>query len=136
MADLAVVFATLDPTQGLGGITAFLVENGTPGFSVGRDIDKMGLRTAPMSELILQDCHVPEQNRLGPEGAGASVFNSSMEWERSCILASHVGAMQRQLESSATAMRGEQDRLSMIEKQLDAMQQNADDAATLKGTPG
>jgi alkylation response protein AidB-like acyl-CoA dehydrogenase len=98
-ADLAVVFATVDPTQGLGGITAFLVENGTPGFSVGRDIDKMGLRTAPMAELILQDCRVPEQNRLGPEGAGASIFNSSMEWERSCILASHVGAMQRQLET-------------------------------------
>lgn len=99
VADLAVVFATVDPTQALGGITAFLVENGTPGFSVGRDIDKMGLRTAPMAELILQDCHVPEQNRLGPEGAGASIFNSSMEWERSCILASHVGAMQRQLET-------------------------------------
>jgi alkylation response protein AidB-like acyl-CoA dehydrogenase len=100
VADLAVVFATLDPTQGLGGITAFLVENGTPGFSVGRDIEKMGLRTAPMSEVILQDCYIPEQNRLGPEGAGASIFNSSMEWERSCILASHVGAMQRQLETS------------------------------------
>jgi alkylation response protein AidB-like acyl-CoA dehydrogenase len=99
VADLAVVFATLDPTQGLGGITAFLVENGTPGFSVGRDIEKMGLRTAPMSEVILQDCYIPEQNRLGPEGAGASIFNSSMEWERSCILASHVGAMQRQLET-------------------------------------
>jgi alkylation response protein AidB-like acyl-CoA dehydrogenase len=56
----------------LGGITAFLVENGTPGFSGGRDIDKMGLRTAAMAELILQDCHVPEQNRLGPEGAGAT----------------------------------------------------------------
>lgn len=99
VADLAVVFATVDPAQGLGGVTAFLVENGTRGFSVGRDIDKMGLRTAPMAELILQDCLVPEQNRLGPEGAGASIFNSSMEWERSCILASHVGAMQRQLET-------------------------------------
>jgi alkylation response protein AidB-like acyl-CoA dehydrogenase len=99
VADLAVVFATLDPAQGLGGITAFLVQNGTPGFSVGRDIEKMGLRTAPMSEVILQDCYIPEQNRLGPEGAGASIFNSSMEWERSCILASHVGAMQRQIET-------------------------------------
>lgn len=99
VADLAVVFATVDPNQGLGGVTAFLIENGTPGFSVGRDISKMGLRTAPMAELILQDCRVSEQNRLGPEGAGAGIFNSSMEWERSCILASHVGAMQRQLET-------------------------------------
>jgi alkylation response protein AidB-like acyl-CoA dehydrogenase len=96
---LAVVFATVNPSQGLGGITAFLIENGTPGFSVGRDIAKMGLRTAPMAELVLQDCRVPEQNRLGPEGAGAGIFNGSMEWERSCILASHVGAMQRQLET-------------------------------------
>jgi alkylation response protein AidB-like acyl-CoA dehydrogenase len=99
VADVAVVFTTIDPAQGLSGVTAFLVENGTPGFSVGRDMGKMGLRTAPMAELIFQDCYLPEQNRLGPEGAGASIFNSSMEWERSCILASHVGAMQRQLET-------------------------------------
>jgi alkylation response protein AidB-like acyl-CoA dehydrogenase len=99
LADLAVVFATVNPSQGLGGITAFLIESSTPGFSVGRDISKMGLRTAPMAELVLQDCRIPEQNRLGPEGAGASIFNGSMEWERSCILSSHVGAMQRQLEA-------------------------------------
>jgi alkylation response protein AidB-like acyl-CoA dehydrogenase len=98
-ADLAVVFATLDPSQGLGGITAFVIERGTPGFSVSREVDKMGLRTAPMAELILQDCHVPAESRLGPEGAGASIFNSSMEWERSCILASHIGTMERQLEA-------------------------------------
>jgi alkylation response protein AidB-like acyl-CoA dehydrogenase len=99
VADIAVVFSSVDLSQGLSGITAFLVENGTPGFSIGRDIGKMGLRTAPMAELVLQDCYVPEENRLGPEGAGPSIFNSSMEWERSCILASHVGAMQRQLET-------------------------------------
>lgn len=99
VADLAVIFATVDASQGLGGITAFLVEKGNPGFNIGRDMDKMGLRTAPMAEVILQDCYVPECNRLGPEGAGASIFNSSMEWERSCILASNIGAMQRQLET-------------------------------------
>ena len=99
VADVAVVFATVDPARGLGGITAFLVDRETPGFSVGRDMDKMGLRTAPMAELVFQECRVPEDSRLGPEGAGASIFNSSMEWERSCILASHVGAMERQLEA-------------------------------------
>jgi hypothetical protein len=52
-----------------------------------------------MGELILQDCYVPEENRLGPEGAGASIFGNSMEWERSAILATNVGAMQRQLEA-------------------------------------
>lgn len=98
IADIAVVFATVDPEKGRRGITAFIVEKGTPGFEVGRGIDKMGLRTAPMGELILEDCFVPEGARLGPEGAGASIFNHSMEWERSGILASHVGAMERQLE--------------------------------------
>ena len=98
-ADLALVFATVDPAKGRGGITAFLVERGTLGFTVSRSIEKMGLRTSPMGELILQDCFLPEECRLGPEGAGVSIFNSSMEWERSSILASHVGAMERQLET-------------------------------------
>jgi hypothetical protein len=99
VADLAVIFATVDAAKGIGGVTAFLVDKGTPGFSVGQDVAKMGLRTAPMSELIFEDCYVPAENRLGSEGAGVSVFHSSMEWERSCILASHVGAMERQLET-------------------------------------
>ena len=99
IADLAVIFATVDPAQKIGGITAFVVEKGTPGFSVSRDLDKMGMRTSSTGEVILQDCYVPVENRLGPEGAGASIFNSSMEWERSCILAAHVGAMERQLEA-------------------------------------
>jgi alkylation response protein AidB-like acyl-CoA dehydrogenase len=51
-----------------------------------------------MGELILEDCFLPAECRLGPEGAGPAIFNSSMEWERSCILGSHVGAMERQLE--------------------------------------
>ncbi|HEY9526740.1 MAG TPA: acyl-CoA dehydrogenase family protein [Anaerolineales bacterium] len=98
VADMSVIFATVDPAKGRGGVTAFLVDKGTPGFRVSRNIEKMGLRTSPMGELILEDCVVPEENRLGPEGAGTSIFNSSMEWERSCILGSHVGAMERQLE--------------------------------------
>jgi alkylation response protein AidB-like acyl-CoA dehydrogenase len=98
IADVAVVFATTNPKLGRWGITAFLVDKGTPGFSLGRDLEKMGLRTSPIGELILQDCYVPEENRLGPEGAGVSLFSNSMEWERSCILASNVGVMERQLE--------------------------------------
>ena len=100
VADLAVVFATTDPAKGSWGISAFLVETGTPGFGVGRNMAKMGLRTAPMAELVLTDCYLPEANRLGAEGIGAHIFNSAMEWERSCILATHVGAMQRQVEES------------------------------------
>ena len=99
VADLAVVFATVDAAKGMWGITGFIVEKGTPGFSISRDIEKMGLRTSPMGELVLQDCFIPEENRLGPEGVGSRIFNHSMEWERSCILASHLGAMEHQLET-------------------------------------
>ena len=98
VADVALVFATVNPAKGRGGVTAFLVDKGTPGFKVSRNIEKMGLRTSPMGELIMEDCVVPVESRLGAEGAGSSIFNSSMEWERSCILGSHIGAMERQLE--------------------------------------
>jgi len=99
VSDVVLVFAS-DPGQPkLTGISAFLVEKGTPGFTVTRSLEKMGLRTSPMGEVVLDGCLVPAGNRLGPEGAGMAIFNSSMTWERSCILASAVGVMQRQLES-------------------------------------
>ncbi|MCX4241014.1 acyl-CoA dehydrogenase family protein [Paraliomyxa miuraensis] len=100
VCDLAVVFATTNPALGMWGISAFIVERGMPGFSVGGTIDKMGLRTSPMGELVLEDCFVPRALQLGPDGVGARVFESSMGWERSCILATQLGAMQRQLERS------------------------------------
>jgi alkylation response protein AidB-like acyl-CoA dehydrogenase len=100
VCDLAVVFATIDPSLGQWGISAFLVEKGTPGFQVSKGWEKMGLRTGATGELTMEDCFVPEENRLGPEGAGISIFTSSMEWERSFIFASHVGAMERQLEKA------------------------------------
>ena len=97
-ADLAIVFATTDPKLGRWGISAFIVERDTPGFSTGADMEKMGLRTAPLGELIFEDCFVPAENLLGPAGAGAAIFNDSMELERTAILASNLGAMQRQLD--------------------------------------
>jgi alkylation response protein AidB-like acyl-CoA dehydrogenase len=98
VADLAVIFATVDPGKGIWGVTGFIIERDTPGLTVSRDLHKMGLRTAPMGEVILEDCFIPEENRLGAEGIGTRIFNHSMEWERACILGSHVGAMERQLE--------------------------------------
>jgi alkylation response protein AidB-like acyl-CoA dehydrogenase len=100
VADLHLVFATVDPSKGMWGITGFIVETDTPGFTISQYIEKMGLRTSPMAELVFQDCFIPTDNRLGPEGIGAKIFNNSMEWERACILGSHVGAMERQLEES------------------------------------
>src|SRR5574337_1197306 len=67
-ADVFMVFATVDKRKGFMGVTAFIVERDFPGFRVGKVIEKMGLRTAPMAELILEDCRVPVKNRLGKEG--------------------------------------------------------------------
>lgn len=105
IADVFVVFASTDRSKGFGGICAFLVDRDAPGLSVSRPFHKMGLRTSPMSEVILSDCQVPAENLLGPEGAGMGIFNSSMEWERSCILASAIGTMERQVEQSLSYAR-------------------------------
>jgi alkylation response protein AidB-like acyl-CoA dehydrogenase len=99
VADVVLVYATVDRAKGIRGITGFLVDRGTPGFSLGRKIDKMGVRTSPMSELVFENAEVPVENRLSREGAGVAIFSHSMEWERGCILASAVGAMERQLET-------------------------------------
>ncbi len=99
VADVVLVFAADPGRPRPGNISAFLVDKGTPGFSVSRSLEKMGLRTSPMGEVVLDGCLVPAGQRLGPEGAGMAIFNSSMGWERSCILASALGAMQRQLEA-------------------------------------
>ena len=99
VSDVVLVFAVDPGKPKMSAVSAFLVDKGTPGFSVTRGLDKMGLRTSPMGEVVLQDCVVPAASRVGREGAGMAVFNSSMAWERSCILASAVGAMQRQLEA-------------------------------------
>jgi L-prolyl-PCP dehydrogenase len=99
IADLLLVFAVTDSKKGFAGISAFIVEKGFKGFSVGKPLSMMGLKTCPMGEVILQDCEVPEENRLGKEGAGAAIFNSEMEWERSCLFATHVGAMEKDLEA-------------------------------------
>jgi len=100
VGDLILVFATVDRSKGPNGISAFLVEKDFPGFKVGRKLEKMGLRTSPMAELFFEDCEVPVENRLGREGNGKNLFTHSMTWERSCILASAVGAMERLLDMS------------------------------------
>ncbi len=105
VADVVLVFASHPGRPGQAGISAFLVDKGTPGFTVSRSLEKMGLRTSPMGEVVLADCLVPAGTRLGPEGAGVAIFNSSMGWERSCILASALGAMQRQLETCVSYAR-------------------------------
>ena len=100
VANLALVFATVNPKLGKWGVTAFLIETGTKGFSVSENKEKMGLRTVPIGNLFFEDCFVPEENRLGKEGAGWSITNHSLEHDRCSILASQLGAMEYQLEQS------------------------------------
>jgi alkylation response protein AidB-like acyl-CoA dehydrogenase len=100
VGDLIIVYATVDRSKGPNGISGFLVEKGCRGLKIGRPLEKMGLRTSPMAELFFEDCEVPVENLLGREGNGKSLFTHSMNWERSCILASAVGAMQRLLETT------------------------------------
>jgi butyryl-CoA dehydrogenase len=93
IADVAVVYAKTDPAAGHAGISAFIVEKGTPGFSVGRKLIKMGVRSSPTSELIFEDCVIPAENLLGSEGNGFMMAMQTVEWDRSALLAPFVGAI-------------------------------------------
>jgi hypothetical protein len=98
VADVFIIFATVDRNRGMWGVTAFLVDKGTEGLTTGPKLDKLGLTTSPTSEVFLEDCEIPPEHVLGRVGQGATIFNHSMAWERSCILGSTVGAMERELE--------------------------------------
>ena len=100
VADLFLVYAKTDPAAGFMGISAFLVPRGTPGLRVVAEHGKTGLRTSPWGTVYLEDCRVPETARLGPEGAGAALFAESMIWERCCLFAYYVGAMERSLSAA------------------------------------
>lgn len=98
VADVIVAFASTDPTKGVLGISAFVFHRETPGFRVVRTIPKMGMRTAPMGELVFEDCLLPADSLLGREGRGANIFKAALEWERGAILAPMLGVMRRQLD--------------------------------------
>ncbi|WP_432192754.1 L-prolyl-[peptidyl-carrier protein] dehydrogenase [Streptomyces sp. bgisy027] len=100
VADAFVVQAATEPGGGFFGLTAFIVEAGTPGLSVGPVYDKVGLRGSPTADVHFDGCVVPARQMLGAEGSGASVFSASMKWERVCLFAIYLGAMRRILEST------------------------------------
>jgi alkylation response protein AidB-like acyl-CoA dehydrogenase len=90
-AGLFVLFATLDPTAGYKGITAFLVENSFPGFSVGKKEDKLGIRASSTCELILEDCRIPKENVLGEPGKGYKIAIETLNEGRIGIGAQMIG---------------------------------------------
>jgi L-prolyl-PCP dehydrogenase len=108
VADLFVLFAMTDPEKGPHGSTAFLVEAKTPGVRVSRKIEKLGLRTSPLGEVVLEDARVPASAVLGGVGSGFTLFTHSMDWERTCLFAFNVGVMERLLEGSIEYARSRQ----------------------------
>jgi len=98
VASLVVVFAMNDPGKGHRGISAFLVERETPGFSVGKEENKMGLRGASNAQLILEDCRIPARNRLGNEGDGFKLAMMVLDRARPTIGAQALGVAQAALD--------------------------------------
>jgi alkylation response protein AidB-like acyl-CoA dehydrogenase len=98
VADVFVVYAVTNPSHGYLGLSAFVIERGTPGLTIGKPFDKVGLTTTSISSIYLDGCRVREADRLGAEGQGSIVFRGSMAWERACLFAAYVGVMERQLE--------------------------------------
>ena len=97
-ADIFIVFANLNPEAGYRGITAFLVERGFPGFSVGKKEDKLGIRASSTCELILEDCRVPKDGVLGDAGKGYKVAIETLNEGRIGIGAQMIGLAKGALE--------------------------------------
>jgi alkylation response protein AidB-like acyl-CoA dehydrogenase len=95
IADLFIIYARTG--QGFGGITCFLLARETPGLTVGPPIAKMGMRTSPMAQVIMDGCRVPSTAVVGGVGAGAMIFSQTMEVERLLVMAPAVGVMERVL---------------------------------------
>ena len=93
-ADVLVVYAKTDPDAGSRGITAFLIEREFPGFSPSPKLDKLGMRGSNTSELVFEDCEVPQENILGEVGRGVQVLMSGLDFERLVLSAGPLGIMQ------------------------------------------
>ena len=91
-ADTLVVYGRTG--EGSGGITTFLIEKDMPGFSIGQKIDKMGMRGSPTSELVFDDCHVPDENVMGAPNGGVAVLMSGLDYERTVLAGIQIGIMQ------------------------------------------
>jgi len=92
-ADVFVVYAKTDPAAGSRGITAFIVERGTPGFATAQKLDKFGMRGSGTCELVFEDCAVPAANILGAQNEGARVLMSGLDYERVVLAGGPLGLM-------------------------------------------
>ncbi|ATO27258.1 acyl-CoA dehydrogenase [Bacillus atrophaeus] len=99
-ADIYIVFAVTDPEQRKKSVTAFIVEKGFEGFSIGKKEKKLGIRSSPTTEIIFEDCLVPAKNRLGEEGEGFKIAMSTLDGGRNGIAAQAVGIAQGALDEA------------------------------------
>lgn len=100
VADIYVVFAKTDPDAGHRGISGFIVEKGTEGFSFGKKEEKLGIRSSPTTELIFENCRIPKENLLGEEGEGFKIAMTTLDGGRSGIAAQAVGISQGALDAA------------------------------------
>jgi alkylation response protein AidB-like acyl-CoA dehydrogenase len=106
IADVAVVYAKTQPELQHAGISAFVVEKGTPGFSAGPPLIKMGVRTSQTSELVFNQCEIPASHLLGREGEGFLMAMQTVEWDRSALLAPFIGSATYLLKHCARYAKG------------------------------
>ncbi len=97
-ADTAVIYATVEPGSGAKGITAFIVERGLKGYRSAQKLDKFGMRGSDTSELVLEDCFVPDANLLGRPGGGAEILMSGLDYERLVLTGGPLGLMRAALD--------------------------------------
>lgn len=100
VADIYLVFAKTDQDAKHNGITAFIIEAGTEGFTIGKKERKLGIRSSPTTELIFEDCRVPKENRLGAEGEGFKIAITTLDGGRNGVAAQAVGIAQAALDAS------------------------------------
>ena len=98
--DYVILIALTDPSAGVKGMSAIIVDRGTPGFSIGKVEDKMGIRGAAVSELVFEDCVVPKTNLIGKEGEGFKIAMSALDGGRIGIAAQALGIAEAAIDAS------------------------------------
>lgn len=137
IADVLIIYARHPDGMKYADMSAFIIESPNAGKSVGQVWNKMGLRTSPLSEIVLEDCFLPKSALLGSERRGMATFNESMIWERIIMPAYHLGAMKQQFNTafercSSRKQYGEKlIRFQSVSDKLVAMRRNIDTGAAL-----
>lgn len=95
VADILIAYAKTNPKSSFFGISCFLIPTDHPGVQITAEENKAGLSSSPWGTVTFTDCRIGTEMRIGPEGAGATLFHESMVWERSCLFSIYLGAMER-----------------------------------------